>query len=256
MSETKLPTRVPLPEVPHYTEDIVFGALGLPVGFDQSELLVNLKSFDRIRKVAGLEMVSVFAAGDEHIQFDPEISSVDSKGTATVSLAGKRKKQPIVSDSLNYQGSNPMGVVGKPDVAIKVNNVEIETRIDEGGKYEKGAFDPQARAKFLNKAVIRGLYEANFSASISAPRLAIAAAQGMLLPDILFLNTPVEIIPVAGLAADLATKVIFASKSNTVEEMQYSLRQCRYSFFLGITPDRYLAGAAAIAASKLIRARK
>jgi hypothetical protein len=261
MSEPKLPTRVPLPEVPHYSEDIVFGALGLPVGFDQSRLLVSLRSFDRIRKVAGLETVSVFAASHEPELHDAGISSVSDSGVATVGLAGKRRKKPIMSASLDYGGSNLMGIFCKPDVAIKVNNAEIEARIEESGKYQKGVFDPQARARFLNRAVIRGLSEANFSASFSQSRFLLSAGSygpiglNATLSHLPIL--PVEAVPAFGVAIELFVYSGWAkSISTNRQEMKQLMRQGRYSMFMGFTPDRYIAGGGLIAASKLIRARK
>lgn len=50
---------VPLPEVPEYTEDLVFGHLGLPQGFDESRLLVNIAAFNSVRKAGGLGSISI-----------------------------------------------------------------------------------------------------------------------------------------------------------------------------------------------------
>ena len=51
---SELPTHVPLPEVENYTDHVVFGNMNLPVGFDEERLLVNLRAFRRVQRVAGL----------------------------------------------------------------------------------------------------------------------------------------------------------------------------------------------------------
>jgi hypothetical protein len=259
MLGSKLPTRVPLPEVPHYTEDIVFGGLGLPVGFDQSSLIVNLRSFDRIRKVAGLATVNVFAASSDQEQFDAGITGVGSQGTATVGLAGKRTKKPVASGAVDYHNSALQDIGATPSATIKIDNTEIETRIEEGEKYKKGVFDQQARAKFLNKAIKRGLSEAGFSASFNRGSLAFSAfTYAAWVPTHPFGFTPLESAVLAGPIVNPAISIAVSAwqSMHTGEDMKQLMREFRYSLFAGCTPDRYVAGSELIAASKLIRASK
>jgi hypothetical protein len=255
----KLPRRVALPEVSRYTEDIVFGGLDFPLGFDQSSLIVSLRSFDRIRKVAGLGTINVFAANSEAEPFDTGVTGVDAQGAATMGMAGKRRKKPVASSSLDFSHSEMGGrvLLGKPDAIIKVDNTEVEKQIEENGRYKKGVFDPKARAVFLNKAVTKGLSEANFSASFSVPKLALSGinysiALAMLAPD-----QPPEVILANGLLAQMLVSGLYGfvhSMERGGKPIDY-IKQGRFSLFYGLTPDRYLAGNGLIAASKLIRAR-
>ena len=149
----RLPARVPLPEVPQYTEDVVFGGIGLPVGFDQERLLVNLRALDRFRKVAGLNTISVVASQEDGEAVDPGIDAVDSQGTATISWAAKRTKKPLATSSVQYSVPNSE-VYGRPEGVVRINNAELEKRIEaKPQRYPKGVFDAKARGKFLNLAL-------------------------------------------------------------------------------------------------------
>lgn len=262
MPETKLPTRVPLPEVSSYTEDITFGALGLPQGFDQSSLIVSLRSFDRIRKVAGLDTINIFAASGATEPLDAGISSVDAQGTATIGLAAKRKKKPLVSGSVNFGDLELSELFSRPDAAIKVDNTELETRIEEGGKYQKGVADPKARAIFLNRAVKRGLSEASHSASFNPAKLvwsglSFSVSAGLALPATNFADR----LPLNVMLGSLFTETLTVFSFGVINSGLHGgkptdyIKHARYSLFFGITPDRYVATAGLLAASKLIRAR-
>ena len=52
MSENR--RAVPLPNVSNHTEAIVIEGLGLPSGFDDERLLVNVAVLERFRKAAGI----------------------------------------------------------------------------------------------------------------------------------------------------------------------------------------------------------
>jgi hypothetical protein len=261
MSKDKLPKAVPLPEVPHYTEDIIFGGLGFPVGFDQSSLIVNLRHINRIRSIAGLQVVSMFATGTNDEPLDMGISNIDDQGTATVGFAAKRHKKPIQTSSLDY-GHSLGPFLGQPDLAIKVNNTELEKRIEETDKYPKGVFDSKARAKFLNKALKRGLADASFEASFSKFKVALSASfypLGFLASHSLVSTSSERIIGTGNFglidelfAALMTASLVQRSSSSTLSE---NLKSLRLSLFMGATPDRFIAASALLSTKKVIEAK-
>lgn len=156
---SRLPSSVPLPEVGNYTDEIVFGNLGLPVGFDQEQLLVNLRGIKRICTVGILGHVSILSGGGEAGELETQITGWDDSGTAT--LSGLKVKRKEVTTSTNSYWHHPDA--WGPDVTIHTNSNEMQARIkDEDARYERGLSDPKAWAKQLNEAVRNGLDQAAY----------------------------------------------------------------------------------------------
>jgi hypothetical protein len=261
MSASKLPSQVSLPEIPRYSDDIVFGALDFPVGFDQSSLIVNLRLIDRIRLAGGLRNVTVYASNSENEPYDIDVSSVDEQGTATIGVVGKRSKKPISHSLLHYDKGGSLTT--SPEVTIRVDNSEIEKRIEESDKYPRGVFDTVARAKFLNKAVKQGLVDASFNASFSIARGILSGITYPMGIGELYLaginssgfgivenTTLLTFLAHAGFSGSWAY-----SNSSCREEFLARLKDYRYSLGYGLTPDRFLAASALLTGRSVVRAR-
>lgn len=253
----RLPAQVPLPEVAQHTEDIVFGGLGLPVGFDQERLLINVRALDRFRKVAGLDTISIVADQGEAEPTDPGVTGVDSQGTATIGLAAKRTRKPLVSGKLQYPIPNNE-VFGRPDGVVKVDNTELESRLEaKPKKYPKGPFDAKGRGKFLNAAVKRGLSEVNFDTSFSFTKGILAGSWvGSNAFTFFELGVPLPVVIASGVGANglLASLNAYGHAADSQEFKQFFMHH-RHSLFYGITPDRYIAAQGILSARRLIKAR-
>jgi hypothetical protein len=258
MSTERLPKAVPLPEISQHTENIVFGGLGLPVGFDQERVTVNLRKLDYFRQAAGLNAISIVSTAGETEPTDATITSVNEQGAATVGLLGKRVKTPLSSTTLRYPVDNDI-MFNRPNAVVKINNTELETRLEEKPeKYEKGAFDIKGRASFLNRAVKRGLAEANFDSSFSMYRGVLtggwAGAQAFLVK--LGVEAPLEALG-AGLLGNMWmagwTSMQYGD-GDPIKRMKI-FKEHRYSLFYGLTPDRYVAAQGVLTAGKIVKAR-
>ncbi|HVX23875.1 MAG TPA: hypothetical protein VG992_00835 [Candidatus Saccharimonadales bacterium] len=261
-TDSKLPRLVSLPEVSEYTDNVVFGNLGLPVGFDDERLQVNLRAFRRVQRVAGLATVSVVSAAGERDQFDFNISGVDADGAATMRGAAKRHKQPLSTGNTQFPADTTM--FDNPDVIIKVNTGEVEARTQTSEKYKKGLLDPKAQARFLDKAVRRGLTEASWHANVDKFKIGYGLrTYGMFAGLALLGGSDIErTVPFVLGAAPVLTNlgVVIAIHERYMRGTQTeggleTWRRFRQTFFAGCAFDRFLGGAGLATNSKFIKSR-
>ncbi|OVE78819.1 hypothetical protein BVY00_01750 [bacterium G20] len=267
MSKDRLPNRVPLPDVPQHTEDIVFGYLGLPTGFDEERILVNLRAIGRVRSAAGLGVISVTSYRGESQPYDIQISDVDSSGTATTSVIAKRHEKPLANGSVRYPtGSSSYDY---PDAFIKIDSTELEARIDEDDSYKRGVFDTLAQAKFLDNGLRQGLRQASRDATFDKIKL-FNSAQYYGLISLLaeFASSrPPEIVIGAFVAAGPIMRNLRALVANlstfdkdkgihSMQDFRDMSQRLRQSFFVGCEPDRFVAASGIITASRIIKSRK
>ncbi len=267
MRGSRLPSAVPLPEVPRYTEEVVFGNLGLPQGFDDERLLVNLRGLQRVQAVAGLGTISIVGTTGESYQTDLNISGWDSQGTAVSSGVAKRQKQPLAHGNLRFP--NPQSTLfGLPDLTIKVNNSEVDERISEGD-FKKGLLDPYARAKYLNGAIKSGLAEASRDANIDWMKAKLTFRYyglfggGITLlggsPDRVFTAAAVfgPVIVNVAILREVTFRNIGQKAEDKDIKSDFSIwKQFRQSLAVGLAIDRWVAGAGLAKATKVIRARR
>ena len=261
MLQARLGSAVPLPEIPQHTEDIVFGTLGLPIGFDQERVLVNLRAIERVRRVAGFSVISVVSRDQSSELSDPGVTAVDASGTATMGQAAKRRRQPLSVARLSYHDPDPL-LHDFPDLTIHVDKSELENRVEEErDRYKQGAFDVQGRARYLNTAIGQGLVDASFDANLNLEKLGLTVglygamtmgefAYGMPRPFVFALFAGAGV----GLGAFPAIHAMMKLKDK--DERAFALKQWRYSMFFGLTPDRFLAARGLITASRFVKARK
>ncbi len=123
MSDVKIPRAIPLPEVGEYTDDVIFGNLGLPVGFDDERLLVNLRGINRIRAIAGLGTVSIVGERGDISTYDYDVTG-SNDGAATLGAVSKQPKVKSSNGSVEFRFGSSL--YGDADTTVAVNNSEIE----------------------------------------------------------------------------------------------------------------------------------
>jgi hypothetical protein len=262
MSE-KLPTSVTLPDIATYTSDIIFGNLGLPVGFDEERLVVSLRSIERVRSIAGLGTLSIAAERGETRDFDYSSVGVSPSGAAFLGAYRKQPKKPLSRTDIHF----PLGSgYDQPAVSITISNTEAEERIyDQGDRYERGVFSPEARARFMHASIKKGLREASLMANFDLQKLRQATIYyGVLLGlSGLFGANEKKLIPATLLFGPVlknissAQMVIDYNLRKPKEEelgVRDTLKRLRQSFFVGPALDRIVMANAVISPGKLIKA--
>lgn len=248
------PAFVPLPQVAHYTEDVIFGALNLPVGFDEERLLVNVRAFDRARSLGGIGLVTVTTKSGR--ANDTWVSGrVNNDGAMSLSAAGVQKPTPLSKGSVTFP-AYPGSFFGKARLSIVIDN----TRISEETKradVPNAAFDARLKGRLLNRAVQHGLHQGVRAANIDLLKTGLGAVfyanSGATFSYVL------QDIPTgAAMAFALGPFIQFGALMTEKKRRhapQGDERWYRSSFFVGCALDRYAAGAAAVALGTFIKAR-
>lgn len=258
---------VPLPEVPEHTDDLVFENLDLPVGFDEERLLVNLSAINRVRRIAGLGRVSIVGTDGKAEKEDFQITGISSSGAATAS-ASKRDKSPLSQSSVRFP--NGATFFNSADTTITINNTEVEAQIHEGSSEGNRLFDPNARAKLLDRGITRGLVRASLDANFDTEKFRISGRYyglfgglGLITgADMLKLMPTITVLGPLMFNAAQANNAITDSITKNVQKGDVKkhilefLKSSRQSVFVGVAPDRFIAAAGLAKASRLIKARK
>lgn len=270
--EGKLPKVVPLPKVGDYTSHVVFGNLGLPVGFDEEQLLVNLRGFQRVQKLAALGDITIHGATGESGTYEHNVDGINGDGSITLRGVAKRQKNPLSQGIVTYPeqrtiyGEDYSSFYNKPDVTIKVNNAETHERIQENSdRFPRRDFDPSARAFFLNKAIRQGLVTASKDANVSNAKVKEGLQRYAIGVAIVYLLGSRSIQEAVALAAASGVGVGFISQvTNSMNEsssLGYServarnMRTYRKSLFIGATFDRMIAGSTVASVTRFIKAQ-
>ena len=259
----RLPVKVPLPEVPRYTDEIVFGELMFPVGFDQEQLEVYLRAIQRVRKAAMLGSISVVGIKGDVSSYDYDITGIDSSGAGTFSGKLKKHKQDLSGCNVTYP--TPVTIFDRPKVVIEVNTNESDERIRESGdEYDKGLVDPYARAKFLNKALRTGLRNACIDANIDTKKILSASMYyGIFgsIPPISGHDVALGEIIIAAMGPLIFnTNLIQKNYEDQIlhdssESLKDVLARSRQSLFYGMSLDRAAVGYALAMTSSFIKVR-
>jgi hypothetical protein len=271
----KLPKVVPLPTVEQYTDDIVFGGLGLPVGFDEERLQIHLRNIERVRLLGGLGQISVYGSRD----FDKQSAwvEVDSSGAASIKKGLNINLDPSAQGEAQFNRPvSEQGVMLTDSVksVIKVNLDKRDEILDKSKK-QNAALNPGLHAGYLDRSLTRGLMHTSVVANADRQRLAFTgvaygmltlfeASIGMELKQGLALSIISRPLVVNGIIAAVYPKIkndpdLKAQAEITGEEMP-SLRETfswfRQSLFWGAHLDRLALGAGTAAVSTFVTARK
>ncbi len=151
---------VPLPEVGEYTDDIIVGHLGLPVGVDPDTLELHVGRTLRRASLADLGELTLSGFQGERSEYGYGVGSV-SGGTASAVGARAISKAAIRDTSSDLLDVYTHGAsYDRYRGAVRFNNAEIAQRIkNDGDKWAKGEYDSAARAHYMDRALKQGIME-------------------------------------------------------------------------------------------------
>lgn len=265
--------RVPLPDVPQFTDNIEFTSLGLPVGYDDERLLVNLDAIDRVRKIAGFGQLTVFQTELQDAAIGPIAKDIPNR--------------PALKSIIRYPSGDEY--VGPADAVIKIDSFAFHTRINQV-KTPHHKFDPKVVGQALDVGFKTALNSASREANVSSekikesgllyglwmgfqnaawiPALASAnhfSAKADLTKEVLFeiramadLPVAVYCLPEAALFLAQMMGKLYKKEAQVAyltEGIGEKIVNRRKSFFVGAAPDRYVAAAALLRVSTLLRTR-
>lgn len=158
---------VPLPDVGEHSDRITIGQLGLPVGFDESALLLNVKGIERAATVAGLSRIAITGGEGAHDQESFSISGIGSDGSIAAGGLRKVRQAPLYTDTPSPISRNAINRYYRPkELRLNMSGVEAKIQAD-GRRWQRGLLDPGARAHYMNK----GLQDAVWRAGIESHTL-------------------------------------------------------------------------------------
>lgn len=252
MPVQKIPQYVPLPEVSSYTDEVIFGNLNLPIGFDDERLLVNVRAFNRVRAAAGLGRVSVHAESGVTPDFSATISGLDASGAASLGAVSRGEKRSSAIGNVRYPSAASM--YDRPDADVSIDSSVMDESL-RGSTLR----DPRPRARSLDRAVRVGLMDASRNANFDVAKLKQSGwCYGWLCSlGLVGGNDIFESLAGTARLSVIAPLLLYAGVARSSTEAGVSVRdslsRVRKSYFVGCTPDRFVAGAAVIASSRFIR---
>jgi|GEM_PF-4284198 len=262
------PRFVPLPDLRQHTDSVTFGNLGLPVGFDQEQLLVNVRGIERIQSVARLGHISVVGMSGEVSQRSYSVGSIQADGSTTLGAVKKREKEPLSHISVKFPDPS-LTIVGDPRVIIRVNKEEIKQRtLEKPKEYERGPLDAGTRAKYLNRSLKEGLSSASKKANVDLFKIALGSAAYTIMNTILWAygSSTEGILTGSAVASPVVMNAIILisgalsysrnGKDFDGDDPMKHWRLYRQSMFVGAAFDRALAGSALAATTALVKAKK
>jgi hypothetical protein len=249
--------------VSHYSEDVVFGSLGLPTGFDDERLLVNLRGINRVRSIAGLGIVSVVGERGEITTYDHDITSMSPSGEATLGAKQKEHKVGLVEGNVTFPTGSSF--LGSADTVVKVNTAEIDNRIRT--KHGIAAlYEAKPRAKLLNESMKDGLNAAVIDANMDMEKFKMFAKMyGFFGLMGAMSDHPMRAVGIGAIAAPvllnlgILQQAILHSQGKTKEEVSADMlrfwKEFRKSVSVGIAVDRMALASLAVRSQRLIKAQ-
>lgn len=274
-----LPGKVPLPLVGDYTEEIVFGELGFPANLDIERLSIHLRALETARQAGGLGRLSI--QGMYTDESGLSFNSLGSDGTATALSSISIETDPSAHGAANFIhmpffATRYIGPLINDQVSttIKVNLSKRDRLVREKeASVPHVAENPDFHAKFLNRALKRGLISSSIAANTDPTRAAttLAAYGGLLASryaisggkinswDILsLLGARTAYLNLGLAAAYIASKRTMKSIENpkarpSVRDM---LREGRQSLLFGTSLDRLIMGVSTGATMRFVSTKK
>lgn len=257
---SKRPNFVALSEVNEHSERIIIGDMGLPVGFDQERLLVQLPRLERIASLACMSTLTLAGFRGDTSEYSYGIGGMSSDGVASA-VSSKIISRAGLSDSdVDRQGEDIPRGFRWSDASIKINNAEIEERIrSDGDKWDKNVFDEIARAKYMSDALQRGLIKSIHTSIFPEEPFVQTVTKSAALKalDVAWYDLW---LPGNAQAAFVVSTVI-STLSPMLAAMFYrsigrELPPAQWSLSDKIHYDRYVAAQGLNAVSRLVRSRK
>lgn len=186
MSNHDLPRGfVALPEAVKLTDTVSIDSLGLPVGFDEERLGVNVRGLDGVRRLISADVLRITC--ESSTSLTPIFSgSVHEDGSLAASSTASAEKR----------ASSSGGVAAKT-ASVKMDSATFDEQYPDLVRQVRS---PSARATLLNKAIRPGLSEAalksleinslfwaGYTASVLAVANAAAFSDGFTPGDVPFM---------------------------------------------------------------------
>ncbi len=152
---------VPLAEISEHSDVIAFGEMGLPVGFDIDRLAANVGVLEKVAHFGNIGHLSIVGFRGDVTEEDYTVGGSYSDGTSTAVGSVSVSRAALQEHELQGgQGEHRFGY-NWTNTTVKINNAEIENRIKrDGDRWDLGVYDPEARLKYMNKALVSGLQAA------------------------------------------------------------------------------------------------
>src|SRR5581483_5639423 len=176
------PSKVPLPDVGNYTEDIMIGKLGFPANLDIERINIHLRSLETVRQAGGLGHLAIKGVYED--ESDLKINTIGSDGTATALSTVSIETDPsafgsTIINPFSYLPTKYMGPLLNEEVSstIKVNLSKRDRLLRKEEAYNpNAALTLDFHARFLNRAIRRGLVSSSIHANADSPRTALTIA--------------------------------------------------------------------------------
>lgn len=150
---------VPLGEVNEYTDVLTVGNLGLPSGFDSDQLELHVERTIARARLAEVGHLSINGYRGDTTKRDFGVGGVSGQGVGTAVRSAIVTRAKIHQSEINQGETDGHGRAYKwLDARAWINNAEIEDRIkQDGDRWDKGLWDPAARAKYMDAALKGGI---------------------------------------------------------------------------------------------------
>ena len=250
---------MPTSEVAEHTDRIAVGELGLPVGLDIDMLQLNVAGLERAATWGNIGHVTISGYRGDTTQQGYDVGGVGQDGSATAGRTASIARAKVHDLDPVHGGGMPRGYRWKA-VSLRVNNAEIEERIrNDGAKWDRGLYDAQARATYMNAAVRRGMMDAARASILSdtdAPMFMSTVVLGAFAAEVAKMQGMDSAIVIAPLLAAAVTM-------NAIEHLLLSVHLSQSvdlpprqkSVLLGAYFDRLALSLVTTATTRLIRAQ-
>lgn len=217
MLRSRVAEYVPLPDVGEHSDRITIGQLGLPVGFDERQLLLNVPMVERTATMAGLGHISISAGEGAHDELSFTASGIGRDGSITAGGLRRVRKASLhdsprlsIEDTLPYQRYRPEG--------LRINMSAVEDSIQaDGNRWKRGLLDPGARAHYMNKGLRGALWQASIESH--RPRLDDIMAIPTVGGSYWLNDTIMRMSPYVNVATTAATLFLIAQGVNKMAEI-------------------------------------
>jgi hypothetical protein len=213
---------VPLPDVASVTDTIIIRDLGLPHGFDDERLLINVRALEGFRKAAAIGEITI-ASSYSNEEYNLNVDGAHGDGTTTARASGVGRQSETSSTVVidRFGGdiqadrsgshSEKMGEIVSAGLMNNLSPVSVAVRPDLRTRddylrkrYGSEIRNAQGHANFLNKSIKSGLHEANRKVNFSPGGLEGAVRAHLLMGTVaLYAGAIVSFLPVISFDSSL-----------------------------------------------------
>lgn len=237
---------IPLPEVNDSSDVLHIGRLGLPVGFDQERLLINVGAIEKAIAWGGLSHLVIDANEGQKRSVSITAHS-DAGGRLMATGSGSLRKARLQSSTTEqnqlpgYHDSLDKIHYDKTSAHIVINTSEKDQRIlDKQKKWPRGPHEVDAQATVLNMTIQEGLKSAITSSHFNRPK---AITTTMMCGASGFMRHAEQSATSAEFAEAIAVtfigmNAVMAAYGRIIDK--YHLPDRQWSVFVGVPFDRHV----------------